>query len=382
MAPLRGALACALAASVSAARCPPLPPLRSPAVKANFTVSELGGLWYENRYTDPAQIGASCQRMNKTGLADGSIRETYEVYYGDVPFPLPLVYNATTSERGVFSRYMSLAPFAAFPSVVVDFDAAPGGSYSALVEYLCWDAPLNITYIEFRISTREAAPSPAYLDSLVARARALGVNWTLPLHDVNFTGCPAWNPKEADSGAGAAPPQLPMPRWAEERAALLRGGGESAKTAAGAAQAAAADGDVILPGIRPGLPQLAVILIQASAAGPCLLGAPSRAATPRSPPIVERRVPRSRRPPTRPSSASSRACVLGEGAARAAAGPHPHPLRRRPSARRLSATSTSSPARPRSQGRSRTPSRSATPCAASSAASSPRCAGDAGSGWG
>jgi hypothetical protein len=126
-------------------RCPDLATLRSSAVKSSFSVDRLDGLWYENRYTDPAQIGASCQRMNKTGLASGNIKETYEVYYAKTPFPLPLIYNATTGVLGLFNRYMSLFPAASFPSVVVDFDAEANGTYSALVEYLCWNAPLNLT---------------------------------------------------------------------------------------------------------------------------------------------------------------------------------------------------------------------------------------------
>ena len=263
------ALSASLLAS-GAARCPALPPLRSPAVKANFSVSNVGGLWYENRYTDPAQIGARCQRMNKTGLSDGSIDETYEVYYGDVPFPLPLVYNASGGERGVFSRYMSLAPFAAFPSVVVDFDVVPGGtSYSALVEFLCWDAPLNITYIEFRISTRDPSPSPAYLDSLEARARALGVNWSLPLHNVNFTGCPAWNPK-AVAAAEVDWSEAEWPQWALKRAAVAKPlAALEPQPQQEAPPGGAAEPDLILPGTRPGLPQLAVIFVQASRRGRC-----------------------------------------------------------------------------------------------------------------
>lgn len=84
----RGALAAAalaaaaLADASAAARwqsraggCPDMASLRSPAVLANWSAPRAAGLFYENRYTDFAQIGASCQRMNKTALADGSIDE-------------------------------------------------------------------------------------------------------------------------------------------------------------------------------------------------------------------------------------------------------------------------------------------------------------------
>lgn len=275
--------------------------------------------------------------MNKTGLSDGSIDETYEVYYGNVPFPLPLVYNASSGERGVFSRYMSLAPFAAFPSVVVDFDVVPGGtSYSALVEFLCWDAPLNITYIEFRISTRDPSPSPAYLDSLEVRARALGVNWSLPLHNVNFTGCPAWNPKAEGAAAGVDWSEAEWPQWALERAAIAK---PLVALEPQPQQAAppAAEPDLILPGTRPGLPQLAVIFVQArrggkSAWGLGRAGAPGEGRTclhPHlvanlllllssvthrlspfpSPPLATGRARRWGCQPTHPSSRPSRRCV-------------------------------------------------------------------------
>jgi hypothetical protein len=97
------------------AACPSLPSLRSPAVAASFSAPLANGLFYENRYTDLAQIGARCQRMNKTALPSGSISEDYQVYYGSTPFPLPLVYNATPSQRGVSSRYMALFPVCDLP---------------------------------------------------------------------------------------------------------------------------------------------------------------------------------------------------------------------------------------------------------------------------
>lgn len=141
-------------AGIALCNCPDLESLRSSAVRTAFDVTSLNGLWYENRYHDLAQVGASCQRMNKTGLATGSIRETYEVYYDKTPFPLPLTYNATLGIRGLFDRYMDLAPAASFPSVVVDFDSNGNGSYTALIEYLCWDAPLNLTCERLRVNQR------------------------------------------------------------------------------------------------------------------------------------------------------------------------------------------------------------------------------------
>jgi hypothetical protein len=62
---------------------------------------------------------------------------------------------------------------------------------------------------------------------------------------------------EAKAAAAARPAQQQLPRWAEERVAVHTG-----DISGVVAEASAAGGDVILPGMRPGLPQLAVILIQ------------------------------------------------------------------------------------------------------------------------
>lgn len=258
-------------------KCPNLPSLRSAAVRAGFSAPKATGVWYENRYTDLAQIGASCQRMNKTAAADSnSISETYEVYYGSLPFSLPLFYNATPNERGVSSRYMTLFPEVQFPSVVVDFDVdtASNGTYTALVEYLCWEV-LGLDYVEVRISTREPAPLPSYLDSLEARAKALGVAWSGALTSVNFTGCPAFtaaapallsSPPNAvvassfSSSSSSRRRHYALPTWARVRGHYLgRGVAPPLYDPAD---------DVVLPGTRPGLPQVALVFIQGAEVPP------------------------------------------------------------------------------------------------------------------
>ena len=255
---MRAALCLAVAVSSGAfAKCPSLPSLRSPAVASSFTAPLADGVFYENRFTDLAQIGARCQTMNKTAQRDGqSIAETYTVYYGPLPFPLPLYYNATPGQRGVSSRYMQLAPYFTFPSVVVDFDTDPvSGRYTALIEYLCWDV-LGLDYVELRISTRDPAPPDAYLDSLEARARALNVTWAGALTQVNFTGCPA--PAVAPPPPPSPSPPARLAPWAAARAAI----------GAGRPPLGNASDDVVLPGTRPGLPQLALIFIQGAECPP------------------------------------------------------------------------------------------------------------------
>ena len=243
-----------LAISAAHAACPSLPTLRSAKVASSFDARLAQGLFYENRFTDLAQIGASCQHMNKTAQPDHqSIAETYTVNYGPLPFPLPLMYNATPGQRGVSSRYMALFPEVQFPSVVMDYDMDNAtGMYGALLEYLCWPM-LGLDYVELRISTRDPAPPGAYLDELEARARALGAVWDGSLTQVNFSGCPAPAP-------APAPPRSPtrLAPWAKARARL----------AAGASPLRDPADDLVLPGLNPGKPQIALVFIQGAECAP------------------------------------------------------------------------------------------------------------------
>ena len=237
------------------ATCPNLASLRSSTVAHSWDAASANGIWYENRFTDLAQIGASCQHMNKTAQPDGSVSETYTVQYGPLPFPLPLYYNASGKPLGVSDRYMTLFPELTFPSVVIDVDVDVNGTYTALIEYLCWDV-LGLDYVEVRISTRVEAPLASYLDSLEARARALGVTWGGPLATVNFTNCPAPTVRAEPTPPTRAPL---LPTWARARAHMGRMGTSPLRNASD---------DVILPGMRPGLPQIALVFIQGAECAP------------------------------------------------------------------------------------------------------------------
>ena len=110
----------ALLACLAHAACPRLASLRSPAVAANFSAERASGLWYENRFSDLAQAGARCQRMNKSALADGvSFAETYEVYYGELALPLPLLYSGSGQPRGVSARSLAALPAVSFPQIPI-----------------------------------------------------------------------------------------------------------------------------------------------------------------------------------------------------------------------------------------------------------------------
>jgi hypothetical protein len=210
-----GTIACFLVAVSCAAACAPIDRFRSAYVVSKFDGAGVEGLWYENAFEDLAQIGASCQTFNKTLLPDGkSVLEDFDVFYGELPFKLPLVFNASvpgpngtwTSERGVFSRSVEgLGSLISFPSVVVDVDEGTppkgwvGPYYTALIEYLCLEV-LGITYEEIRVSTRVPSPPDSYVSELEQRARALGLNFT-SLAPVNHTNCKPFPPGVAPSVA-------------------------------------------------------------------------------------------------------------------------------------------------------------------------------------
>lgn len=299
-------------AALAAALCPDLASLRSPAVQTSWNPAHVTGVWFENRYTDLAQIGASCQQMNKKVAADGiSISEDYRVLYGGVggvPFDLPLIYNASGLPLGVSQRSLAGLTIASFPSVVVDFTTAADGSYDTLTEYLCWEVPiLGFDYVEVRLSTRAAVPAPGVLDAMQARAVALGVTWTGNLTAVSFAGCPAWNPNNATAApAPVVTAPSPLERaWsriatAADPVAHASWVSEEARAAAAAAVAAAAPAggpavvagatpsltvlpsgatppacdptangtDLLLPGLYPGKPQLAFVFIQGATVAP------------------------------------------------------------------------------------------------------------------
>jgi hypothetical protein len=273
MANLLKLFAAALVPVLAAGACPNLAQLRSPNVVKGWKPALATGIFYENRYTDLAQAFASCQQMNKAVASDGiSMTETYRVLYGDVPFDLPLVYNATGLPLGVSSR--SLAGFSelSFPSVVVDFTMdANGTRYDTLTEYLCWEVPLlGFDYVEVRLSTRYASPPSKLLDQMEAQARALGVQWSGNLSQVDFSSCPPWNGSQLSAHA-----DLPVAPLMQKRAKLARLADPVRHMQWSTLPAAIAAArvpppcdpnanatDLVLPGIRPGKPQLALVFIQ------------------------------------------------------------------------------------------------------------------------
>lgn len=95
---------------VHSQRNPTLPPLsrstllelcRSGTVASSFDPAKLNGMWYEQAYTDIAQVGASCQTLNSTFVQppnpsssnDGNVVMAFKVNYGKIPFTITELYT-------------------------------------------------------------------------------------------------------------------------------------------------------------------------------------------------------------------------------------------------------------------------------------------------
>ena len=74
---------------------------RSGTVASSFDPAKLNGMWYEQAYTDIAQVGASCQTLNSTFVQppnpassnDGNVVMAFKVNYGKIPFTITELYT-------------------------------------------------------------------------------------------------------------------------------------------------------------------------------------------------------------------------------------------------------------------------------------------------
>ena len=55
---------------------------RSEFVRSSFDPALLNGMWYEQAYTDIAQVGSKCQTLNSSLLPSGQINMAFRVDYG------------------------------------------------------------------------------------------------------------------------------------------------------------------------------------------------------------------------------------------------------------------------------------------------------------
>eukprot|EP01137_Pigoraptor_chileana_P031535 Opistho-2@19494 len=173
---------------LTASACPDsFASLRSPFVRDHLDHAKLNGLWYEQAYHDVAQIGNSCQRFNKTFVAnENGVHEDFKVLYGKLPFTVKVFYNIT-ADAGVFIRNAFGAPLY-FHSVILDIVTNADGDYVAISEFTCQKIA-GIDYVELRFATRGDAADSSVVAPLEERATSLGLKYALK--NVDHTFCPS-----------------------------------------------------------------------------------------------------------------------------------------------------------------------------------------------
>merc|ERR1711871_361662 len=168
--------------SCASAGCPTnITGLRSNDVVRNFDPVKMVGLWYEQAYHDPAQIGASCQTLNfSSNATTGGLVAGFAVKY---PFKIPFTIDEYYLPAGEIAHFTKEAappipgqygPSKLVPldTVVVDMTVDASGQYTAFTMYSCLRA-LGVD--ELVIATRSPTLSDEELAKMTATAAALGV---------------------------------------------------------------------------------------------------------------------------------------------------------------------------------------------------------------
>ena len=170
--------------------CPDLASLRSSRVlAAGFSAAALSGMWYEQAFVDVAQLGASCQTLNGTASADGTLSVDFAVTYlgRAVPFTMAEVYEPNTSHAGLYTKH-ALVPggkLLRLPTVVVDVTA------EAYVLFSCLELPLLPPLTELVVATRTRRANETLVQSRLALAARLGVPVAPDdVQRVDHSGCP------------------------------------------------------------------------------------------------------------------------------------------------------------------------------------------------
>ena len=157
-------------------KCPDILSYRSQEIMDNYDPNALKGFWYEAAHIDVAQIGSSCQTLDFTQADDQKLSCDFKVRYG--PLPFTIVENYDPQEE--VAHYMKTAQepggqFLKLNTVVVDAVKQDDGSYDDLILYSCIDAVDLVPVIELNIATRNREVDKDKLDSLIKRAKVLGV---------------------------------------------------------------------------------------------------------------------------------------------------------------------------------------------------------------
>ncbi|KAL1522457.1 hypothetical protein AB1Y20_017445 [Prymnesium parvum] len=164
--------------------CPYLPGLRSSTVIRDFDVRRASGLWYENAFVDPGQLGGSCQNLNNTALPGGSIFQRFNDKYGPIPFTLPNQYDPVNSSMpGVFTKYaVGEKSLLQLPTVVMDVRSSTksgygmqASEYTFWVEYTCKPVFGTFPLQEMRFVSRERELSTTTLAQMKQSAKNAGI---------------------------------------------------------------------------------------------------------------------------------------------------------------------------------------------------------------
>lgn len=132
-------------------------------VAFNFT-----GFWYEQAYSDPAQLASSCQTLNATLLPTGVVNTDFSVRYGAIPFTITEIYTPSADQTaGLYTKTVNEpgGQFVKLNTVLVEAERD-----DHVIIYSCL-GPIN----EIVIATRERYPDVAVVDRLLARASSLGI---------------------------------------------------------------------------------------------------------------------------------------------------------------------------------------------------------------
>jgi len=155
----------------------------------------LTGFFYEQAYTDIAQVGASCQTLNSTYDAEtgGTSMDFAVKYLGGLPFTIVERYTpVNASVPGYYNKNAAMpgGSLLTLPTAVVDFTLSEDGSeYTSMTLFSCI-APVGVAQVtEVIIATKTPSISAAELSQLEDTARSLGVQWSGDLTTVDHSRC-------------------------------------------------------------------------------------------------------------------------------------------------------------------------------------------------
>merc|ERR1719461_2133849 len=153
----------------SSSPCGDILSYRSDEVKQNFNPIFLEGFYYEQVYSDIAQVGADCQTLNVT--TDGTtLSMDFSVKYGPIPFTIVEVYlEVDSSEKGYFNKNAKMpgGKLLTLPSVFVHVEGGSSRGYDAMVIYSCLSLARQKVQ-EVIIATKEVEVPQERLKSLIA----------------------------------------------------------------------------------------------------------------------------------------------------------------------------------------------------------------------